>query len=176
MGLFGRRKRKRAELEMRQQAQSAALELAPRLERAIMTLAVHAQQIDDRLKGLEDRMVTTDARFEQLPTQSDVMAVRVHSAQVLTELASVSLELRTELGRMRDEQRQQLERIATNPAPVMQYANQAVIGMPELIDLDDWESENDEELKEPTTFLRPDAPEFSSNEASEPITWGPHRQ
>jgi hypothetical protein len=68
---------------------------AVRAERVIMALAVHAQQIDDRLARMEQRL---DGLAEQdptldLPTHEDLMAVRVHSARVAAEVARVTVEM-----------------------------------------------------------------------------------
>ena len=78
-------------------SESTALAVGPRLERAMVALAVHAQQIDDRLGRLERRLdEAVDATLD-LPTTEDVMAVRVHTAKVAAEVARVHVELQAEI-------------------------------------------------------------------------------
>ncbi len=76
------------------------LELAPRVERALVVLAAHAQQLDGRLEHLERRIdLVEDRRIDgiDVPTHEDVMEVRVHSAKVAAELTRVTVELRAEI-------------------------------------------------------------------------------
>lgn len=168
MGLLARRREKKADREAQREAQAAALELAPRLEQAIMTLAVHSQEVDDRLRSLEERIMNTDSKLEQLPTQADVLAVRVHSAQVLTELAAVSLDLRAEMGRLRDEQRGSKMIVETESINVIRLETEDDEDEGQVVDL----------RSEPTPFMRPDAPEFmeSTNVEADAITWAPHHR
>lgn len=70
---------------------------APKVERALVALAVHAQQLDDRLDRLERRLdATVDAALDA-PSHDDVLEVRLHSAKVAAELARVAVELRAEI-------------------------------------------------------------------------------
>ena len=64
---------------------------AVRAERVLLSLAVHAQQIDERLARVEGRLaevITLDR-----PTHEDLSAVRIHSARVAAEVARVGAEL-----------------------------------------------------------------------------------
>lgn len=70
---------------------------APKVERALVALAVHAQQLDDRLDRLERRLDSTIDASLDAPTHDDVLEVRVHSAKVAAELARVTVELRAEM-------------------------------------------------------------------------------
>src|SRR6059058_4362421 len=80
---------------------SVATAPAPRMERALVTLAVHAQQLDDRLDRIERRLdATVDAALDA-PTHDDVLEVRLHSARVAAELARVTVELRAEIEQAR---------------------------------------------------------------------------
>src|SRR3954469_2221040 len=85
---------------------SALPVLAPRVERALITLATHAQQLDSRIAGLERRLddVVSEVRETDVlvPTQEDVLEVRMHSANVAAELARVSIELRRHIARAAD--------------------------------------------------------------------------
>jgi hypothetical protein len=71
--------------------------LVPRSERALVALAVHAQQLSDRVDRLEKRLEETEQEAAVIPTTEDVMAVRLHSAKVAAELTRVSVELRAEI-------------------------------------------------------------------------------
>jgi len=71
------------------------------MERALVALVVHAQQLDDRIDRLERRLdATVDAALDA-PTHDDVLEVRVHSARVSAELARVTVELRAEIEQAR---------------------------------------------------------------------------
>lgn len=68
---------------------------AVRAERVLVALAVHSQQLDDRLARMEERLdelagaeLTLD-----LPTHDDLLEVRLHSARVSAEVARVAVEL-----------------------------------------------------------------------------------
>ena len=64
-----------------------------------MALAVHSQQLDDRLARMEqrlDELATRDDTFE-LPTQDDLLEVRLHSARVSAEVARVAVELQARI-------------------------------------------------------------------------------
>jgi hypothetical protein len=73
------------------------LVLAPRVERALVALVVHAQQIEGRLDKLERRVDEVTEAGLDAPTHSDVLEVRLHSAKVAAELTRVSVELRAEI-------------------------------------------------------------------------------
>lgn len=72
---------------------------APRLERALVALAVQAQQLDDRLDHLERRLESLAAAHLDAPTHEDLLEVRLHSARVAADLARVAVELRAEIAR-----------------------------------------------------------------------------
>ena len=68
---------------------------AVRAERALVTLAVHSQQLDDRLGRLEqrlDHLATAEIGLD-VPTQDDLLEVRLHSARVSAEVARLAVEL-----------------------------------------------------------------------------------
>ncbi len=69
---------------------------AVRAERALVALAVHAQQLDGRLARMERRLddLASDDTTLDLPTHEDLMAVRIHSARVAAEVARVTVEMR----------------------------------------------------------------------------------
>ena len=73
------------------------MELAPRVERALVVLAAHAQQLDSRIGHLERRLDEVEESRLDLPTHDDVLQVRVHSARLAAELARVTVELRAEI-------------------------------------------------------------------------------
>ena len=64
------------------------------MERALVALASHAEQLDGRLLRMERQL--EDATID-LPTHDDLLEVRVHSAKVAAELARVTVELRAEI-------------------------------------------------------------------------------
>jgi hypothetical protein len=64
------------------------------VERALVAIATHAEQLDGRILQLERRL--EDAAVTA-PTQEDLLEVRMHSARVATELARVTIELRAEI-------------------------------------------------------------------------------
>ena len=78
----------------RRPAASTEIVLQPRVERALVAIASHAEQLDGRLLQLERRLEETTI---DLPTQSDLLEVRMHSAKVAAELARVTVELRAEI-------------------------------------------------------------------------------
>jgi len=68
---------------------------AVRSDRVVVALAVHAQQLDDRLARMEhrlDELASTDFGLE-VPTHDDLLEVRLHSARVSAELTRVAVEL-----------------------------------------------------------------------------------
>src|SRR3954468_12947193 len=70
---------------------------APRMERALVALAFHTQQLDDRLDRLERRLdASIDVALDS-PTHDDVLEVRLHSARVAAELSRMAVELRAEI-------------------------------------------------------------------------------
>ena len=76
------------------------LVLAPRVERALVSLAIHAQQLDGRLDRIERRIDEVDDNRLDHPVHEDVLEVRLHSARVAAELARVTVELRAEIERV----------------------------------------------------------------------------
>jgi hypothetical protein len=66
----------------------------PRVERAIIAMAVHAQQLDDRLERLERRLDASIDSAMDGPSLGDVLEVRLHSARVAAELTRVTVELK----------------------------------------------------------------------------------
>ena len=69
------------------------------MERAVVALAVHTAQLDERLTRLERRVeAAVDAAIDA-PSQSDLIEVRVHSAKVAAELTRVRVELQGEIER-----------------------------------------------------------------------------
>ena len=76
---------------------SVELALTPKVERALIALVVHAQQIEGRLERLERRIEEVDEARLDAPTHSDLLDVRMHSAKVAAELARVTVELKGEI-------------------------------------------------------------------------------
>lgn len=72
---------------------TTTVELSPRVERALLALAAHAHQIEDRMRRLEERIEAA----EHAPSHEDVMDVRMHSARVAAELARVTVQLKAEI-------------------------------------------------------------------------------
>jgi hypothetical protein len=72
---------------------------AVRAERALIALAVHAQQLDYRLARIEHRFNALEASDPglEVPTQDDLLEVRLHSARVSAELTQVAVDLRARL-------------------------------------------------------------------------------
>jgi hypothetical protein len=74
---------------------------AVRAERALLALAVHAEQLDGRLARIEARMdaadaeaaATAEAQALENATHDELLEVRLHSARVAAELSRVSVEL-----------------------------------------------------------------------------------
>lgn len=99
------------------------LAMGSRLERALVALAVHAQQLDTRLERIERRLDGEADALIDLPTQADVIEVQVHSARVAAEVARVAVELRGQIDQLAAEVRKDPAREAqrlqllTNPAP-----------------------------------------------------------
>jgi len=78
----------------RRPAASTEIVLQPRVERALVAIASHAEQLDGRMLQLERRL--EDATVAA-PTQEDLLEVRMHSAKVAAELARVTVELKAEI-------------------------------------------------------------------------------
>ena len=66
---------------------------AVRMERALVALAVHAQQLDDRLARMETRLDELAEGDITAPTNDDLLEVRLHSARVSAEMSRVVVEL-----------------------------------------------------------------------------------
>jgi hypothetical protein len=66
---------------------------AERAERALVALAVHAQQLDDRLGRIEHRLAELAEGDVTVPTNDDLLEVRLHSARVSAELSRSVVEL-----------------------------------------------------------------------------------
>ena len=72
---------------------------ALRTERVLVALAVHSQQLDDRLARMEhriDELASADLGLE-LPTHDDLLEVRLHSARVSAELTRVAVDLQARI-------------------------------------------------------------------------------
>lgn len=80
-------------------ATPAPLVPALRVERALVALAVQAQQLDDRLDHIERRIDALAAAQAEAPTHDDLLDARLHTARVAAELARISVELRAEIER-----------------------------------------------------------------------------
>ena len=88
---------KRRRQDASAQPVSTALVISPRVERALITIAVHAQQLDDRMVRLERRIDEALEDAAKAPTHEDLLEVRMHSAKVAAELARVTVALRAEI-------------------------------------------------------------------------------
>jgi hypothetical protein len=65
----------------------------------LVALAVHSQQLDDRLARMEmrlDELAGADLTLE-LPTHDDLLEVRLHSARLSAEVARVTVELQARI-------------------------------------------------------------------------------
>ena len=71
--------------------------LAPRVERALVAIAVHAQQLDDRMVRLERRIEALAEAGAKAPTHEDILDVQLHSAKVAGELTRMAVALRAEI-------------------------------------------------------------------------------
>lgn len=78
-------------------AARASVEVAPRLERAIMALAAHARQMEDRVVTLERRVDRAIDALEHLPSHEDVMDARMHSARLAADMTRMAVQLRAEI-------------------------------------------------------------------------------
>lgn len=72
-----------------------------RTERALVALAVHAQQLDLRLAQVERRLDERDREGDDhllhLATQDDLLEVQMHSARVSAELTRVAVDLQSRI-------------------------------------------------------------------------------
>ena len=101
-GVWRRRRKPRSEL---QSADSGAALPAVRAERALVALAVHAQQLDERLARIEARLdvetaaaaTATEAQLLEMPTHDDLLEVRLHSARVAAEVSRLAVNLRAQI-------------------------------------------------------------------------------
>jgi len=100
--------------------------LAPRTERALVALVVHAQQLDDRLVRLERRLDDHADAAGMAPTHDDLLDVRVHSAKVAAELSRVVVELRSEI-----------EQVATDRRPLSGHERRVQAVAETIVDLSD---------------------------------------
>jgi hypothetical protein len=78
-------------------ATSTSLVAVPRVERALVALAVQTQRLDQRLDELTRAVAECRDATLDLPTHEDVLEVRLHSARVAAELARVTVELQSEI-------------------------------------------------------------------------------
>ena len=70
-----------------------------------MALAVHAQQLEDRLAHVEQRLeeLSSDTGIRALVTEADLLDVRAHSARLSAELTRVSLGLQRRVDRLAEQ-------------------------------------------------------------------------
>lgn len=83
-----------------------------RLERAVMVMAVHAQQLTDRLERVERELASreidlglvqrVDEMSATMVTRNELAEVQVRTARLAGELARVAADLRSEIGRLHD--------------------------------------------------------------------------
>ena len=76
---------------------------ALRVERYVAALAFHNAQLEDRIGQLERRSADREDAHLDLPTNTDLLEVRLHSARVSADLGRLALELRTEVAEIKDE-------------------------------------------------------------------------
>jgi hypothetical protein len=67
------------------------------VERALVALVVHAQQLETRIDKLEQRIEEVSEAGLDAPTHSDVLEVRMHSAKVAAEMTRLAVSLRAEI-------------------------------------------------------------------------------
>lgn len=93
MGLIFRRRRKPVVAEPVPVASPT-----PQTDRILLALAVHAQQLDDRVTHLEHRLdALACGDLAIVATKDDLLDVQRHSAQVAAELAGLAITMRREL-------------------------------------------------------------------------------
>ncbi|MET0903700.1 MAG: hypothetical protein ABWZ52_10710 [Acidimicrobiales bacterium] len=80
-------------------AEAPAAVPALRTERALVVLAIHSQQLDERLARMEHQLeaLASDERDLDVPTQDDLLEVRLHSARVSAELTQVAVALQARI-------------------------------------------------------------------------------
>ena len=83
----------------------AVVQTAPNIERALLALTSKMQSCIDRLETLEHRLDELTDNVAHVPSHSDVLEVRIHSAKLAAELARATVELRGEIGMASDEAR-----------------------------------------------------------------------
>ncbi len=76
---------------------------AVRVERYVVALAFHAAQLEDRIGQLERAAADQVDAHLDLPTHTDLLEVRLHSARVSADLGRLALELRSEVTEIKDE-------------------------------------------------------------------------
>ena len=76
---------------------STAVVLAPRVERALVAIAVHAQQLDDRMVRIERRIDDLVDDAGRAPTHEDLLEIRAHTAKLAGELTRLGVALRAEI-------------------------------------------------------------------------------
>lgn len=103
---------------------STELVVASRVERALVALAAHAQQLEDRLARIEDRVEGLVGAQIDVATQADLTEVRVHSARVANEVHKLEAVMRSELERV------ELGRLTPNEQRIRTLAEQ-------ILDLND---------------------------------------
>ncbi len=85
---------------------------AVRVEQALVTLAVHTQQIDTRLASIEARVAACEALAAELPplldlpTHDDLLDLRVHTAKIAAELSRVTINIQARIDDVKASQRQ----------------------------------------------------------------------
>lgn len=80
---------------------------APKFEKAVMALAVHARQIEGRLCTVEEHLSRERQLHLDHATHDDLLDLRLHAAKLAGEVARMNVELRAEIERLSDEVRQQ---------------------------------------------------------------------
>jgi hypothetical protein len=84
---------------------------AVRVEQALVTLAVHTQQIDTRVASMEARMAACEALAADLPplldlpTHDDLLDLRVHTAKMAAELSRVTINIQARIDDVKTSQR-----------------------------------------------------------------------
>lgn len=70
---------------------------AVRTERALVALAVHAGQIEERIHRLEARVEAMAESDIGYATHDDLLDIRLHGAKLAGEIARLNMELRSEI-------------------------------------------------------------------------------
>jgi hypothetical protein len=85
---------------------------AVRVEQALVTLAVHTQQLDTRLASMEARMAACEQLAAELPplldlpTHDDLLDLRVHTAKIAAELSRMAINIQARIDDVKSTQRQ----------------------------------------------------------------------